>query len=57
MTTKQVADKKPKAWREGRYYYCLTHDTHQVTDYQTIYEGDPNLWEGRKCDWCKAVLT
>ncbi len=50
------ADKEPKAWRNGRYYYCLSHSTKQVMEYEIIYKGNPALWGGRKCDWCKAGL-
>lgn len=48
---------EPKAWRNGRYVYCLTHSTAQVIQHDDVYEGDPALWEGRRCDWCDKVLA
>ncbi len=51
-------ERLPKAWRNGRYIYCLSHSTEQVFEYEIIYKGDPALsYGGRKCDWCKKVLA
>jgi len=44
------------AWREGRYIYCISHSTNQVTDYEYLTPDSPYLWEGRKCDWCRKKL-
>ena len=44
------------AWRDGRYIYCLTHSDSQVFDSQPVYKGDDALWDGKRCDWCKAKL-
>ena len=49
--------RKPKAWRNGRYVYCMTHSQEQCYDVELVYSDDPVMWGGRKCDWCKAKLT
>jgi hypothetical protein len=49
-------ERQPKAWRNGRYIYCLSHSDFQVYDSQTIYKGDPLMWRGRRCDWCKKEI-
>jgi hypothetical protein len=50
-------ERKAQAWRNGRYIYCLTHDTSQVFEWEYVYKGDPQLWSERKCDWCKQVVV
>lgn len=50
-------ERLPKAWRNGRYIYCLSHSTEQVIEYEIVYKGDPALYAKRKCDWCKKVLA
>lgn len=49
-------ERLPKAWRNGRYYYCLSHSTEQVFASHIVFKGDPALGNGRKCDWCKKEL-
>ena len=57
MTDEVTCDERqPKAWRNGRYIYCLNHSNHQVYESQTIYKGDTLAWKGRRCDWCKKEI-
>ena len=48
--------RKPKAWRNGRYLYCMTHSQTQCYDVELVYGDNPALEGGRKCDWCKEKL-
>lgn len=50
-------NKKPKAWKNGKYTYCLTHGRSQVATSEDLYEDDPMLYEGRKCDFCGKKLA
>jgi hypothetical protein len=44
------------AWKSGKYVYCLSHSTHQVSGVIERLTAD-SLPKGRKCDWCGKVLV
>ena len=43
-------------WRNGRYFYCLSHAPTQVFGHTYFTEDEEGMWAGRKCDWCKAKI-
>ena len=45
------------AWRAGRYIYCMSHNTRQVSgEIEHLTADSEHLHKGKKCDWCGKVL-
>jgi len=51
-----MTEKPIIGWRDGQYFYCLSHPTTQVTSHKLFTEDEQGFWSGRKCDWCKKKI-
>jgi hypothetical protein len=43
-------------WRDGNYFYCLSHSSVNVPSAQFFNEGEDGYWSGRRCDWCGLLI-
>jgi len=41
------------AWATGRHINCLSCSDKQVSEPEPVYVGDPRLWDGMRCAWCR----
>lgn len=46
-----------RAWKAGKYIYCLSHGRSQViSTIEFLNEDSEHLYDGKKCDWCGKNL-
>jgi hypothetical protein len=48
---------KTIGWRDGKYIYCDSHDSSQVSNPKPAKLSDPDIYEGIKCAWCRKKLA
>ena len=49
-------ENKVIGWRDGRYIYCNSHDSSQVSNPQPAKLLDKDIHEGIRCSWCRKKL-